>query len=354
MEEDAGKNIHEGGSAYSLVDLNRTGVPLMEIVSEPDIRTPQEAGAYMRKLRTILRYVGASDGNMEQGSLRCDANISVRPVGGTKLGTKVELKNINSFRFVERAIEYEIKRQIQAVKSGEPIVQETRLWDVNNNITVSMRSKEEAHDYRYFPDPDLVPITVDEKQIEDIRATLPELPDDRRERFVEKLGLTEEEAAQLIEERATGDWFEEAMQAGGDPKAVSNWMRGELNRVLNENSTPIEECPLKPDQLVGMLKLIDNGTISNKIAKTVFAEMYDSGKDAETVVNEKGLVQISDEGALEKAIDDVLAANPNEVERFRGGDQKLMGFFVGQVMKATKGKANPKSVNELLRKKLGG
>jgi len=353
MEEDAGKNIHEAGSAYSLVDLNRTGVPLMEIVSEPDLRSPQEAGAYMRKLRAILRYIGASDGNMEQGSLRCDANISVRPVGATELGTKVELKNINSFRFVERAIEYEIKRQIKAVKSGEPIVQETRLWDTSNSVTVSMRSKEEAHDCRYFPDPDLVPITVDSSWVEQIRAKLPELPDDRRERFVKDFSLTEDDAAQLTDERAMADWFEEAVQEGAEPKAAANWIRGELTRTLNENNTSIEDCPLKPMQLAGMLKLIDNGTISGKIAKKVFTDMYSSGKDAETVVNEQGLVQISDEGALEKAVDEVIAASPAEVERFKSGEQKLMGFFVGQIMKATKGKANPKSVNELLRKKLG-
>jgi aspartyl-tRNA(Asn)/glutamyl-tRNA(Gln) amidotransferase subunit B len=353
MEEDAGKNIHEAGSSYSLVDLNRTGVPLMEIVSEPDLRTPQEAGAYMRKLRAILRYISASDGNMEQGSLRCDANISVRPVGATELGTKVELKNINSFRFVERAIEYEIKRQIKAVKSNEPIVQETRLWDTTNGVTVSMRTKEEAHDYRYFPDPDLVPITVDSAWVEQVSGTLPELPDDRRERFVAKFGLTEDDAAQLTEERAMADWFEEAVQEGAEPKAAANWIRGELTRILNENNTSIEDCPLKPVQLAGMLKLIDNGTISGKIAKKVFTEMYDSGKDAETVVNEQGLVQISDEGALEKAVDEVIAAHPAEVERFKGGEQKLMGFFVGQIMKATKGKANPMALNELLRKKLG-
>jgi len=353
MEEDAGKNIHEDGGSYSFVDLNRAGTPLMEIVSEPEIKSPQEAAAYMKKLRSVLRYLGVCDGNMEQGSLRCDANVSVRPVGQDKLGVKVELKNINSFRFVEKALEYEIKRQVKVLEEGGKIVQETRLFDPAAGVTHSMRSKEEAHDYRYFPEPDLVPVVVDKEWLEEVTASLPELPDAKRERFVSAYGLPEYDAELLTSEKAISEWFEEAVREGGKPKAVSNWMMGELMRLLNEENRSIEDCPMEPLLLAGMLKLMDNGTISGKIAKTVFEEMYRTGKDAETVVREKGLVQISDSGALETAVDEALAKSAGEIERYRAGDEKLMGFFVGQVMKATKGKANPQMVNELLRKKLG-
>ena len=352
MEEDAGKNIHEGAGNYSFVDLNRTGVPLMEIVSEPDIRSPKEAAEYMKKLRTILRYLGVCDGNMEQGSLRCDANVSIRPIGQKEYGTRAEVKNINSFKFVEKALEYEIKRQIRVIEEGGKIIQETRLWDSDKGITESMRSKEEAHDYRYFPDPDLVPIMVEQKWIDDIKASLPELPDVKRERFVSEFGLPEYDADLLISEKAVAEWFEEAVRAGGQAKVVSNWMMGDLMRLLNEENKTIDECLLKPSQLADMLKLMDKGTISGKIAKTVFDEMYKTGKDAEAIVKEKGLVQVSDEGAIEKAIDDVIAKSPKEVERFKAGDEKLLGFFVGQVMKAMKGKANPRMLNELLKKKL--
>ncbi len=352
MEEDAGKNIHEGGGPYSFVDLNRTGVPLMEIVSEPDIRTPAEAAAYMKKLRAILRYLEVCDGNMEQGSLRCDANVSVRPIGQKELGVKVELKNINSFRYVEKALEYEIKRQINVIESGGKIVQETRLFDSSTGVTQSMRSKEEAHDYRYFPEPDLVPIVPSEAWIEKIRQALTELPDAKRERFVTKYSLPEYDAELLTTDKTVADWYETAVLAGGQPKAVSNWMMGELTKMLNDENKSIENCPIKPEHLAGMLKLIDNGTISGKIAKTVFEEMYKTGKNADAVVKEKGLVQISDEGAIEKAVDEVLSKSAQEIERFKAGDEKLMGFFVGQVMKATKGKANPQMLNELLRKKL--
>ncbi len=352
MEEDAGKNIHEEKGPYSLVDLNRTGVPLMEIVSEPDMRSPAEAVEYMKKLRMILRYLGVCDGNMEQGSLRCDANVSVRPAGASELGVKVEVKNINSFRFVERALAYEIKRQVKTLEEGGSLEQETRLWDSAKGITSSMRTKEEAHDYRYFPEPDLVPIVVEEKWIEEIRSSLPELPDAKRERLVSEYGLTEADAQALTEEKAMADWFEEAVRAGAKPKAAANWMMSELLRLLNQDGISIEASPLKPAQLAGMLTLMDKGTISGKIAKTVFDEIYRTGKDAEAIVKEKGLVQISDAGEVEKAVDNVLSSNPDEVERFRAGDEKLMGFFVGQVMKLTKGKANPKLVNELLRKKL--
>jgi len=333
MEEDAGKNIHEDAGNFSFVDLNRAGVPLMEIVSEPDIRSPREAAEYMRKLRTILRYLGVCDGNMEQGSLRCDANVSIRPAGSDKLGVKVEMKNINSFRFVEKALEYEITRQIRLVEEGGTVVQETRLWDPSRGMTESMRSKEEAHDYRYFPEPDLVPILAGDDWIEEIKASLPELPDAKRERFISEHGLPEHDADLFISEAATADWLEEAIRAGGNPKAVSNWMMGELLRLLNEENKAMDECNLKPSQLAGMIKLIDNGTISGKIAKSVFEEMFRTGKDAETIVREQRLTQISDADAIEKAVDEIIARHPQEVERFRSGDDKLIGFFVGQVMK---------------------
>jgi len=352
MEEDAGKNIHEGGGNYSFVDLNRTGVPLMEIVSEPDIRSPREAAEYMKKLRAILRYLGVCDGNMEQGSLRCDANVSVRPGGQKEYGTRAEIKNINSFKFVEKAIEYEIKRQIKIMENSGKVIQETRLWDANRGLTESMRSKEEAHDYRYFPEPDLVPITVKQSRIDEIRASLPELPDARRKRFVSDFGLPEHDADLLTSEKTVAEWFEESVKAGGQPKAVSNWIMGELMRMLNENNISIENCPLKPEQLAGMLLLIDKGTISSKMAKNVFSEMFSTGKTAEVIVSEKGLLQISDESAIEKAVDEIIAKHQNEAERFKAGEEKLLGFFVGQVMKATKGKANPQMLNDLLKKKL--
>ncbi len=360
MEEDAGKNIHESappkadGGNYSFVDLNRAGVPLMEIVSEPDIRSPREAVEYMKKLRAILQYLGVCDGNMEQGSLRCDANVSVRPVEQKEFGVRTEIKNLNSFRFVEKALEYEIERQKKILDERGKIVQETRLWNSERGITESMRTKEEAHDYRYFPEPDLVPITVDQRWIDDIKKSLPELPDTKRERFVSEYGLPEYDADLLTSERHLADWYEEAVRLGGQPKAVSNWIMGELMRLLKEDDKSIEECPLKPKQLADMFKLIDRGTISGKIAKTVFEEMYKTGKDAEFIVKEKGLVQISDVGEIEKIVDDVIAKNPKEVARYRAGEEKLLGFFVGHVMKLTKGKANPQMVNELLRKKLSG
>ncbi len=352
MEEDAGKSIHEGGNT-SLIDLNRTGVPLMEIVSEPDIRTPKEASEYMRKLRTILRYLGVCDGNMEQGSLRCDANVSIRPKGSNELGVKTEIKNINSFKFVEKALEYEIGRQIKVLKEGGRIVQETRLWDSNSGKTVSMRTKEEAHDYRYFPEPDLVPVMVDNEYIERIRASLPELPDEKRARFIKEYELPDYDADFLVSERAMAEWFEEAVRFGGQPKMVSNWMQGELMRLLNEENKSIEECPLRPEQLVRMLKLIEDGTISGKIAKTVFEEMYKTGEDTEVIVKKRGLVQISDQTVIENTIDEILSKHTSEVERYRAGEEKLFGFFVGQVMKATKGKANPQMVNDIMRRKLG-
>jgi aspartyl-tRNA(Asn)/glutamyl-tRNA(Gln) amidotransferase subunit B len=280
--------------------------------------------------------------------------VSVRQSGQKEFGTKTEIKNMNSFRFVEKALDYEIKRQIRILKEGGKIIQETRLWDSNRGVTESMRSKEEAHDYRYFPEPDLVPVEVDTAWIEEIRAKIVELPDSRRHRLISQYGLPEHDADLLTSEKAMAEWFEEAVKSGGEPKAVSNWMMGELMRLLNEENRQIEECALKPEQLSGLLHLMDKGLISGKIAKTVFEEMYKTGRDAETIVKEKGLVQVSDETEIEKSVDEVLAKYTGEVERFRAGDEKLLGFFVGQVMKATKGKANPKVVNELLRKKLSG
>ncbi|MGB9715544.1 MAG: Asp-tRNA(Asn)/Glu-tRNA(Gln) amidotransferase subunit GatB [Thermodesulfovibrionales bacterium] len=352
IEEDAGKNIHVEDGNYSFVDLNRAGVPLMEIVSKPDIRSPREAVEYMKKLRTILRYLGVCDGNMEQGSLRCDANVSVRPIGQKEYGIRTEVKNINSFKFVEKALDYEIRRQMKILEHGGKVIQETRLWDSIRGITESMRGKEEAHDYRYFPEPDLVPITVDQEWINEIKESITELPDIKRGRFVSEYSLPEHDADFLSSERPLADWFEEAVKLGGQPKIVSNWIQGDLMRLLNEEDKTIEECPLRPKQLVGMLRLIDNGTISGKIAKAVFEEMYKTGKDAEIIVKEKGLLQISDTREIDKFIDEVIAKHPKEVERFRSGEEKLIGFFVGQVMKLTKGKANPQMVNELLRKKL--
>jgi aspartyl-tRNA(Asn)/glutamyl-tRNA(Gln) amidotransferase subunit B len=350
MEEDAGKNIHEKDS--SLVDLNRAGVPLLEIVTEPDIRTPREAAVFMRKLRTILRYLGICDGNMEQGSLRCDANVSVRPEGSEVFGTKTEIKNINSFKFVEKALEYEINRQIKVISQGDSVVQETRLWDSSAGKTYSMRSKEEAHDYRYFPEPDLVPLEIPQEWIDEIRSRLPELPDEKRDRFLREYNLPEYDAEVLTEERAVAEWFEEAVRLGGSPKKVSNWMMTELLRLLKEHEKEITDIPLNPSHLVKMLDLIDKGTISGTIGKKVFSEMFLTGKDPEVIVEEKGLVQITDTSELEKMVDDVLKNNPKEVERYKKGETKLLGFFVGQVMKASKGKANPKIVNELLRKRL--
>jgi len=352
LEEDAGKNIHEGAADESLVDLNRAGVPLMEIVTEPDIRTPTEAAEFMKRLRSILRYINVCDGNMEQGSLRCDANVSVRPAGSDMYGVKTEIKNMNSFRFVEKALDYEIKRQVRAIKDGEKIIQETRLWNTERGATEPMRSKEEAHDYRYFPDPDLTPVEISGELIEQIRADVGELPDAKTARFMSEFGLTEQEADALSADRATAEWFEDAVRLGAEPRAVANWIRGDLARLLNEEGKSIDDSPVRPEGLVKMLKLIADGTISGKIAKTVFEEMYNTGKSAASIVKDKGLVQISDESGIERIVDEVLDRSPEEIERFRAGEQKLMGYFVGQVMKETKGKANPKIVNELLRKKL--
>ncbi len=352
LEEDAGKNLHQAEGGASLVDLNRAGTPLMEIVSEPDIRTPDEASEYLKKLRAILRYIEVSDADMEKGNFRCDANVSIRPAGTKEFGTRSEIKNVNSFKFVQKALEYEIKRQAQVLDEGGRVIQETRLFDATKGVTFSMRSKEEAHDYRYFPEPDLVPVIISREVVEDIRKTIPELPDAKRERFVRDYGLPEYDADMLTQSRAMAAYYEDAVKISGQPKVVSNWMMGELMRLLNTEGKEIEDCPIKPDRLAGMIKMIGDGVISTKIAKTVFEDMYRSGKDAETVVREQGLVQVSDTGAIEAIIDEVIKANPAQAADYKAGKEKLFGFFVGQVMKASKGKANPDIVNQLLKKKL--
>lgn len=351
LEEDAGKNIHDP-SGFSFVDFNRTGVPLIEIVSEPDIRTPKEAALYMRKLRAILRYLGVCDGNLEQGSLRCDANVSIRPVGSKEYGVKTEIKNINSFRFVEKALEYEIKRQIRLVERGERVVQETRLWDAQSGTTQSMRSKEEAHDYRYFPEPDLVPLVVSEDWIERLRSELPELPDKKVERYQSEYGLSLYDAEILTEERDLAEFFEETVKEGAKPKEAANWIIVELLRVLNEEGKTVRQINFKPLQLAELIQLVDKGVINRNTAKEVFDEMFRTGKSAQSIVNERGLTQISDQSVIEEKIRELIKEFPREFERLKSGEEKLIGFFVGQVMKATKGKANPKLVNQLIQKML--
>jgi aspartyl-tRNA(Asn)/glutamyl-tRNA(Gln) amidotransferase subunit B len=355
MEEDAGKLVHDGSldsSKASFVDLNRACVPLMEIVSEPDIRSPEEARAYMQTLRDMVVYLGICDGNMEEGSLRCDANISVMPVGSDTFGTRAEIKNMNSFRFLQQALEYEIDRQIDLIESGGQVVQETRLFDSDKGITISMRSKEEAHDYRYFPEPDLVPIRVDEQWIEEIRAGLPELRDDKASRYVEEMGLPEYDAQVLTADAHTAHFFEETVQAGADAKKASNWIMGEYARMVNEKGA--DAAKVTPGQLATIIGLVDKSTISGSGAKQVFEEVFVTGADPETMVQEKGLAQVSDEGAIEGEVQKILDASPEQVQQFKDGNEKVLGFFVGQVMKATKGKANPKVVNEILRKLLSG
>ncbi|GAB4259978.1 MAG: Asp-tRNA(Asn)/Glu-tRNA(Gln) amidotransferase subunit GatB [Deferrisomatales bacterium] len=357
MEEDAGKLLHpeSPGAAYSLVDLNRACVPLIEIVSEPDIRSAQEASQYVRKLREILVYLGVCDGNMNEGSLRVDANISVRRRGETALGTRTELKNLNSFRFLEQAIAYEAERQIEVLEDGGQVIQETRLFDSARGVTVGMRSKEEAHDYRYFPDPDLPPLVVDEAWIRRVHEGLPELPDAKRRRFQDSYGLPAYDADLICQDRELADYFERTVALHDDPKAVSNWIMGSVLRELNkEGAPPVARLPVTPEHLAGMLDLIRDGTISTKIAKEVFDEMWATGKEPARVVEEKGLKQITDTSAIDAAVDEVLAENPKEVEQYRGGKTKLLGFFVGQVMRKTRGKANPQAVNEAIRRKLGG
>jgi aspartyl-tRNA(Asn)/glutamyl-tRNA(Gln) amidotransferase subunit B len=353
MEEDAGKLLHDSGDT-SRVDLNRACTPLLEIVSEPDMRSSDEAIAYLKKLHQIVVYLGVCDGNLEEGSFRCDANVSIRPWGQKEFGTRAELKNINSFRFIKQAIDYEIERQTDILDDGGRVVQETRLFDTASGTTRSMRGKEEAHDYRYFPDPDLVPLMVSADLVEQMRRELPELPEAKIARFIGELGLARYDAEVLAADRAMAEYYDALVVLNGNAKLCANWVMGELQRALNDSGMRVADCPVTPPMLNGMLRRIDDNTISNKIAKTVFDAMWQSGKDADAIIGEQGLKQVTDTGAIEAAIDAVLAANPGQVEEYRAGKDKLIGFFVGQVMRATKGKANPAALNELLKKKLAG
>ena len=355
LEEDAGKSIHGENLAdpsKSYVDLNRTGVPLMEIVSAPDLRSPDEARAYLQKLKTVLEYLDVCDGNMEEGSLRCDANVSLRPMGADALGTRTEIKNLNSFRNVQQAIAYEVERQGDVLDGGGSVVQETRLFDAARGVTLPMRSKEEAHDYRYFPEPDLVPLQIEPEWIHRVRQSIPELPDARRQRFVSQYGLPSYDAGVLVASRAMADYFEAVVERFPQPKVVSNWVMGELLRELNQAHHRPDEAPVTPSHLADLLRLIDDGTISGKIAKSVFEDMYRTGKRPGDIVAEQGLVQLSDSDALKEVIGAVLAGHPAQVAAYRAGKDKLFGFFVGQTMKATQGKANPAVVNELLKQAL--
>ncbi|MFT4570253.1 MAG: aspartyl-tRNA(Asn)/glutamyl-tRNA(Gln) amidotransferase subunit B [Hyphomicrobiaceae bacterium] len=356
MEEDAGKSVHDAHDDFSYVDLNRAGVPLMEIVSEPDVRSGPEASAYLRKMRSIVRYLGISDGNMNEGSMRCDANVSLRKRGTEALGTRTESKNLNSFRSVERAIAWEAERQAEILNSGGHIAQETRLWDADRGEGRSMRSKEEAHDYRYFPDPDLLPLLIPAAEVERIRASMPELPAARRARFESEHALPAYDAEVLTASKELADFFEQAVAVHPNPKGISNWVMGEVIRVANERADGAEpdyvDLPLSPDRLAALVALVDEGTISGNIAKKVFQIMVDTGDEPSTIVEREGLLQVSDEGAIDAIIDDVLASNADKVEEYRGGKDKLLGFFVGQVMKKSGGKANPQVANELVRRKL--
>jgi aspartyl-tRNA(Asn)/glutamyl-tRNA(Gln) amidotransferase subunit B len=354
LEEDAGKNVHEGlpeTNRYSYIDLNRAGTPLAEIVTEPDFRTSWEAYDYVNHVRRALQWVGASEADMEKGNLRCEANVSVRRIGEEKFGTKVELKNLNSVRFMQRAIEFEIERQIALIESGGKVSQETRLWDERANETRVMRSKEEAHDYRYFPEPDLQPLTVTAEWVEQVRASMPELPDARRKRFMEQYELSFSDASLLVRDRALADFYERAA-AASNPRGAANWLKGELLRELDAAGVAADASPVSPEELGALVRAIEGGRISGKQGKDVLLEMFKTGKGAERVIEEQGLAQLSDAGEIEKIVADVLASNSQQVEAYRGGKEALFGFFVGQVMKASKGKANPKVVNELLKEKL--
>jgi aspartyl-tRNA(Asn)/glutamyl-tRNA(Gln) amidotransferase subunit B len=355
MEEDAGKSLHEGfpdSDRRTYVDYNRSGVPLIEIVSEPDMRSAAEAAEFFSRLRDILVWLGVNDGNMEEGSLRCDANVSVRPAGQQAFGTKAEVKNVNSFRYVQKALEYEIERQIDVIEGGGRVIQETRLWDSSTGRTFSMRSKEEAHDYRYFPEPDLPPVMVSEARIAAVRATMTELPEARRRRFVVEYGLPEYDAGVLTQSAALASYFEQAASAAGNPKAASNWVMGELLRTMNERGTSIDAVPLTPAALAGLIRLVDQGTISSSIAKDVFTRMYDSGRAADEIVASDGLAQIGDESALMAIVQDVLGRHADAVAQYRAGKAATFGFLVGQVMKGSGGKGNPKLVNQLVKREL--
>jgi aspartyl-tRNA(Asn)/glutamyl-tRNA(Gln) amidotransferase subunit B len=356
MEEDAGKSIHDQGDA-TLVDINRCGVPLLEIVTEPDLRSPQEAYLFLYKVRQLVTYLGICDGNMEEGSLRCDANVSVRRHGETRFGTKTEVKNMNSFRNVERALTFEIDRQIQLLEDGGSVVQETLLWDAERNVAYPMRSKEEAHDYRYFPDPDLVPVVVDDSWIRAVERALPEHPTARRDRFIESYGLPRYDANILTSEKACADYFEGVLASFGEKrteliKQASNWVMTDVLRVVSERKIGIDEFPIAPSRLASMIQLIHDGTISGKIAKDVFEEMLSSPDDPRTIVEQKGLTQVSDELMIELVVSEMLGRNAAQVEKYRAGNKNVFGYFVGEVMKATNGKANPKMVNDVLKRKL--
>ena len=353
LEEDAGKSLHENMGDLTGIDLNRAGTPLLEIVSEPDMRSAEEAVAYLRKLHSLVRYLGVSDGNMQEGSFRCDANVSIRPKGHEELGTRAELKNINSFRFVEKAIHYEVDRQIDILEDGGEVVQETRLYDADRNETRSMRSKEEAHDYRYFPDPDLPPMVLDDAFIEDIRYTLPELPHDRQQRFVREFELNPQEASQLTSDRSLADYFESLQSLTSvSPKIACNWVLGELNAALNQSELEIIATPVSADQLAELLDRVEDGTISGKIAKEVFSDMWNGEGSADTIIEAKGLKQITDSTEIEEIVTQVLSESGQQVAQYREGNQKVIGYFVGQIMKRTGGKANPQQVNKILRDKL--
>jgi aspartyl-tRNA(Asn)/glutamyl-tRNA(Gln) amidotransferase subunit B len=353
LEEDAGKSIHEGLDRYSGIDLNRAGTPLLEIVSEPDLRSAKEAVAYMRKIHTIVRYLGISDGNMQEGSFRCDANVSVRPRGDDAFGTRTEIKNLNSFRFVERAINFEVERQIDVLEDGGEVIQETRLYDSGRDETRPMRSKEEANDYRYFPDPDLLPVEISKEFIDAVRETLPELPDAKRHRLIDEHGIRQEDAAILTVSRALADYYEAVVAASeAQPQVVANWVIGDLSGALNKEGLDIEACRIPAESLAGLINRIQDNTISGKIAKEVFEAMWAGEGDADAVIEARGLKQITDSSAIEAIVDRVIAANPGQAEEYRAGKHKLIGFFVGQVMKETGGKANPGQVNEILRTKL--
>ena len=352
MEEDAGKSLHEDFHDKTGIDLNRAGTPLLEIVSEPDLRNAREAVAYLKKLHSIILYLGISDGDMSQGSMRCDANVSVRPKGTTELGNRTEIKNINSFRFVEKAINIEVERQIDIIEDGGKIVQETRLYDADKNETRSMRSKEVANDYRYFPEPDLLPIVIDDAYIESVRATLPELPDIKKQRFQDQYALSEYDAMILSSDLATAHYFEEVAKQCGDAKLSANWVMGDLQASLNKHEISISQSPISTDALAGLIKRIKDNTISSKIAKTVFEAMLAGEGDADSIIESKGLKQVTDSGAIEKMVDEVIANNPDQVQQFKEGKEQVIGFFVGQIMKASQGKANPAQVNQLLKEKL--
>ncbi|MEX0429898.1 Asp-tRNA(Asn)/Glu-tRNA(Gln) amidotransferase subunit GatB [Spiribacter insolitus] len=354
LEEDAGKSLHEGFTGMSGIDLNRAGTPLLEIVSEPELRSAKEAVAYMKKMHSLVRYLGICDGNMQEGSFRCDANVSVRPVGQLEFGTRAELKNLNSFRFVERAINFEIERQIELIEDGGTVVQETRLFDPDRGETRSMRGKEEAHDYRYFPDPDLLPLEITRAFIDEVRAELPELPDAKRARFASDYGLPDYDAGVLTSSRELADYFEAVASACGDAKLAANWVMGEFSGALNRAGLDIADSPVDAEALAGLLRRIVDETISGKIAKEVFEAMWQGEGDADAVIADRGLEQVTDSSAIEAMVDEAIAANPQQLEQYRAGKTKLMGFFVGQVMKASGGKANPQQVNDILKQRLDG